>query len=70
VWAAKARDFSGYEPPHTQTAVTAFTGLSVAAASTLADDVAVGGFATGGEIDYEQWRSRVRERLTDHLPVD
>lgn len=60
VFAAKARAFSGFEPPHTELATAVFTGMSVAAASTLADDVAAGGLASTTVPDYEVWRSRVR----------
>lgn len=63
VFAAKARVFSGYEPAHTAVAVSALTGLSVAAAAQLADDVAVGGVPVEGELDYEAWRRKIREAV-------
>ncbi|MFI2652160.1 DUF1702 family protein [Micromonospora fulviviridis] len=60
VFAARARTFSGSVPPHTPCTVAALTGLSVAAASALADDVAVGGLDAAREPAYEVWRRRVR----------
>jgi hypothetical protein len=63
VFAAKARDFSGFVPPHTGVAVHALAGVSATTAATLADDVADGGLASGTEPDYEVWRRRIRERL-------
>ncbi|MFD2762698.1 DUF1702 family protein [Micromonospora eburnea] len=61
VFAARARTFSGAVPPHTDETVVALTGLPVAAASALADEVAVGGLpASRGEPAYEVWRRRVR----------
>jgi hypothetical protein len=68
VFAAKARDFSGFTPPHTEVGIGAFAGMSVAAAAALADEVAVGGFDGDGEPDYEAWRARIRERCAAHLP--
>lgn len=63
VFAAKARVFSGYVPPHTSVAVGALTGLSVAAAAELADDVAVTTAPRQGPPDYEIWRCRVRQHF-------
>jgi hypothetical protein len=63
VFAAKARDFSGFVPPHTDVAVHAITGLSTVDAAILADEVAEGGLESGAELDYEVWRRRIRERL-------
>lgn len=62
VFAAKARDYAGYRPPHTEAAVAALTGLSVAAAVELADTTAVDP-ATAGTPEtpaYELWRGGVR----------
>ncbi|GAB3834652.1 DUF1702 family protein [Dactylosporangium cerinum] len=63
VFAAKARTFAGFVPAHTETAVHGFTELSVTDAAHLADQVAVGGFGTGPEPDYEAWRDRIRSRF-------
>ncbi|MEU5945750.1 DUF1702 family protein [Micromonospora sp. NPDC047465] len=60
VFAARARTFSAAVPPHTEDTVAVLTGLSVAAASALADDVAGNGFPSRGEPAYEVWRQRVR----------
>ncbi|MBM2620116.1 DUF1702 family protein [Actinoplanes sp. LDG1-06] len=69
VFAARARSFSGTVPAHTAPAVEVLTGLAVAAASELADDVATGGLAAEGSDRpaYEVWRSRVRSRLAAEL---
>lgn len=63
VFAAKARDYSGFVPPHSAAACAALTGLSVAAAASLADDVAVDPADTGSVTPYEVWRTRVREHF-------
>jgi hypothetical protein len=63
VFAAKARDFSGFVPPHTEAAVQALAGMSTVAAAAMADDVAVGGFEPNGAPDYELWRRRIRARI-------
>ena len=65
VFAAKARVFSGFEPEHTAVAVAALTDLTVAQAAALADDVAVTGAdeVTAGELDYELWRSKIRDAV-------
>ncbi|WP_426502252.1 DUF1702 family protein [Dactylosporangium sp. McL0621] len=64
VFAAKARVFSGFVPPHTEVATGAFCDMSTAWAAELADDVATGGLAGGtAEPDYEVWRSRVRDHF-------
>ncbi|MFV2104040.1 DUF1702 family protein [Micromonospora sp. LOL_024] len=64
VFAARARTFSGAVPPYTEDTVAALTSLSVAAASALADEVAVGGIpAERADPPYEVWRRRVRSRL-------
>ena len=69
VFAAKARDFSGFVAGHTGTALHVLTGLTVPAASALADDVSLTR-ANSGEPDYEAWRRQIREHLgrvrTDH----
>jgi hypothetical protein len=63
VFAAKARHYSGFVAGHTAVALHALAGLSVPAASALADDVSVAD-APGGEPDYESWRRQVREHLS------
>ncbi|GAA2868454.1 hypothetical protein Acy02nite_84130 [Actinoplanes cyaneus] len=68
VFAAKARDFSGFVPAHSEAAIEALAGLTVAAAAELADDAADGGPAAAGELDYENWRTRIRARIADRGP--
>lgn len=63
VFAAKARHFSGFTPPHTDTAARVLAGLPAEDAAALADEVAATGFDDDGTPDYEQWRTRVRLRL-------
>lgn len=63
VFAAKARDFSGFVPPHTDVGVHSLAGMSTVAAAAMADDVAVGGFESNGAPEYELWRRRIRERI-------
>ncbi|AVT37178.1 DUF1702 family protein [Plantactinospora sp. BB1] len=67
VFAAKARDFAGFVPPHTELATGLLTGLTVPAAATLADDVAADGFGSGADPDYEIWRQRVGSRVASQL---
>jgi hypothetical protein len=64
VFAAKARDFSGFCPEHTAVALHALAGLSVADAAVLADDVAVTASGGTGKPAYERWREAVRDRVT------
>jgi hypothetical protein len=64
VFAAKARDFSGCVPPHTDVAVSALCDLTVAAASTLADDATQSGHQAGRLPSYEAWRQRIRARVS------
>ncbi len=64
VFAAKARDFAGFVPPHAEVATLALAGMSVRTAALLADDVAVQSDGLDGSEAvpaYEVWRSRVRE---------
>ncbi|MEV0899199.1 DUF1702 family protein [Actinoplanes sp. NPDC049802] len=63
VFAAKARDFSGFVAEHTAIALQALAGLSVPVAAALADDVSLSA-AASGEPDYESWRRQVRERVS------
>ncbi|TDB72552.1 DUF1702 family protein [Micromonospora sp. KC723] len=67
VFAAKARTFSGYVPAHSEQATRLLTGMPVAVAAELADDVAVDLRAPRGVPAYEEWRRRIRQRcLTTH----
>jgi hypothetical protein len=63
VFAAKARDYSGFVAEHSAVALHALAGLSVPAASALADDVSLPETADD-EPDYESWRRQVREHLS------
>ncbi|MFC0865972.1 DUF1702 family protein [Sphaerimonospora cavernae] len=63
VFAAKARDYAGFVPPHTEVAASALAGLSVRDAVALADDTAVEPTAPGPVPPYELWRTRVRARF-------
>ncbi|MBV1849288.1 DUF1702 family protein [Catellatospora tritici] len=64
VFAAKARSYSGFAPLHSEQAVSALAGISLAEAAEFADEVAVGGLQPAhGEPDYEVWRARVRARF-------
>jgi hypothetical protein len=64
VFGAKARDYAGFVPAHTHSAVEVFAGMSLDAASKLADDVSVNGAPassrSGAAPDYETWRARIR----------
>ena len=64
VFAAKARDFSGFVAEHTGPALHALTGLSVPAASALADDISLTRPDMAGQPDYESWRQQVRDHLS------
>ncbi|HEX6472686.1 MAG TPA: DUF1702 family protein [Streptosporangiaceae bacterium] len=59
VFAAKARDYAGFVPAHTEVATAALTGLSVESAVALADDSAVAPGGTDRLPAYELWRRRV-----------
>lgn len=68
VFAAKARDYSGFVPPYSAVAVLALADLTTAAASELADDAATDGPAAVGPADraeplYERWRRVIRARI-------
>ncbi|MBE1487530.1 DUF1702 family protein [Plantactinospora soyae] len=67
VFAAKARDFAGFVPPHSELATRVLAGMTVRAAATLADDVAADGFGPGPEPAYELWRQRVEARVASQL---
>lgn len=63
IFAAKARTHAGCVPPHTATATEVLAGLSVEAASALADATAVTADTPGPEPAYELWRRNIRESL-------
>lgn len=68
VFAATARQESGYVPEHTGTATAAFAGLSVARAVALAEATADPGAdaaadASGAVPGYERWRGAIRAAL-------
>ncbi|MEU1882674.1 DUF1702 family protein [Streptosporangium sp. NPDC020072] len=63
VFAAKARHYAGFVPPHTETAVRALADLTAEAAVALADDSAVER-GSGGLPAYELWRGKVRAHLS------
>ncbi|GIF72126.1 DUF1702 family protein [Asanoa siamensis] len=67
VFAAKARTFAGFVPPHSEVGVTVLAGLSAGDAADLADQVAEGGLPTSADPDYEVWRDRIRAHLASHL---
>ncbi|MBY8870753.1 DUF1702 family protein [Micromonospora sp. PLK6-60] len=62
VFAAKARDFSGFVAEHTRSALHVLAELTVPAASALADDVSLS-TTSSDEPDYESWRRQVRAHL-------
>ncbi|GII65116.1 hypothetical protein Skr01_52010 [Sphaerisporangium krabiense] len=69
VFAAKARDFAGFVPPHTEVATSVLAGLTVRGAVALADDAAVTAPASGVPA-YELWRRGVRARfVSEGSPV-
>jgi hypothetical protein len=70
VFAAKARDYAGFVPEHSERACEILAGLSVSRAAQLADEVSVTEGSTGPEPAYEAWRRRIRERLpARHAPL-
>ncbi|HEY0640922.1 MAG TPA: DUF1702 family protein [Pseudonocardiaceae bacterium] len=73
VFAAKARTFSGFCPPHTELAAAVLGDLSVTDAARLADDAAVapgtGSRLAGAEPEYEVWRRRIREHFLAVHPL-
>jgi enediyne biosynthesis protein E2 len=58
VLATRARSHAGFVPPHAALAASALSGLTVEAASALADDTAVRA-AKGGVPAYELWRQNI-----------
>ncbi|MFC4533327.1 DUF1702 family protein [Sphaerisporangium dianthi] len=70
VFAAKARDFSGYVPAHTEAATAVLAELSIEAAVALADATAVTA-GPGAVPAYELWRRAVRAHFVpsgDRIP--
>jgi hypothetical protein len=63
VFAVKARSYAGFVPRHTEHACLALTGLLVADAVRLADEVGVEEGIPGPVPAYEVWRRRTRECL-------
>ncbi|GGK91251.1 hypothetical protein Sme01_52330 [Sphaerisporangium melleum] len=63
VFAAKARDFSGFVPEHTEVAASVLAGLSMPAAVALADATAVEA-GPGAVPAYELWRRAVRAHFS------
>jgi enediyne biosynthesis protein E2 len=63
-FAAKARSHARYVPEHSEVAMAALGGCSVAAAAALTDDAVVPPTDTLGRVpSYELWRRNVRARL-------
>jgi hypothetical protein len=60
VFAVKARTYAGFVPPHTASATTEFTGLSVEQATEVADSTEVLGPVSSSEPRYELWRREIR----------
>lgn len=65
VFAAKARDYSGFVPDHTIVALSALANLGIADAVELADRTEVPADAPGPQPPYEQWRSRIRAGVAE-----
>ena len=63
VFAAKARSYGGFVPPHTRTATAAIADLSVENAVALADDFVAADEDSGPVPQYELWRRQVRAHL-------
>ncbi|MDH2428363.1 DUF1702 family protein [Sphaerisporangium sp. TRM90804] len=60
VFAAKARTFAGFVPPHTEVATRTLTDLSVGDAVALADATAVEHTGPAPVPAYEEWRANIR----------
>ena len=69
VFAAKARTYAGFVPPHTETGTVALAGLPVEGAVALADDTAVPESAGGDVPAYEVWRRAIHDRLAAGLTI-
>jgi hypothetical protein len=63
VFAAKARRYADFVPPHTEAASATLAGLSADDAAALADDSAVDSTAGGPLPAYELWRKNVRDHF-------
>ncbi|MFG3052233.1 DUF1702 family protein [Kitasatospora sp. NPDC048239] len=64
VFAIRAREYSGYVPPHSAAAIEVLTGRSVEQAVKIADD-GTAHSGDGSHPAYELWRSRVRNEFSD-----
>ncbi|RZQ61138.1 DUF1702 family protein [Amycolatopsis suaedae] len=64
VFAAKARTYASFVPPHTRRAAAVLADLTVDAARELADGTAVAPDERGPQPAYEQWRERIRRHFT------
>jgi len=69
VFAAKARQYAGLAPPHTELAVRTLAGVGSAEAAGLVDAAVSTVHSAGSELIYEQWRAYVR-RYFAHLDPD
>src|SRR5436305_1966837 len=67
VFAAKARSYAGYVPPHTGEATGAFADLAVGDAVALADGTADAAVPDADVPAYELWRQRTREPVHTHM---
>ncbi|OZM72040.1 enediyne biosynthesis protein [Amycolatopsis antarctica] len=69
VFAAKARQYAGFVPAHTDSAVSALAGLTVAEAVGIADATDPGTapelVPAPAEPVYELWRQRIRDAVTE-----
>ncbi|MBI1757936.1 MAG: DUF1702 family protein [Actinobacteria bacterium] len=60
VFAARARAFAGFVPPHSEASLAVLTGRSADEAVALADGCAVAASTAGPHPPYETWRRNVR----------
>ena len=63
VFAAKARHYAGFVPEHTVAAASAFGGLTIEEAVSIADNGSAIGDVEGDQPSYEIWRRRIRAEL-------
>ena len=64
VFAAKARHYAGFVPPHAELAASMFGGVDLAEAVSIADRTEVPATETGDAPPYELWRRRIRAEFT------
>lgn len=67
VFAAKARDYAGTVPEHTELAARVLAGTTVADAVALADATEVTADTADSVPSYELWRNAIRSRLAEAL---